>query len=186
MMKSSRQWAATAAAVMCVGVGLGLAGPASAANPNPGVLPVQSGAFGATYGQWSARWWQWALSAPAADNPVLHATGANCAVGQSGPVWFLAGNFKRGRYFRTCTVPAGRALFFPIINSFSAADPGESLTFQQVLARARAGNAGATGSAEIDGRAVHNLPDYLVESPEFALTLSDENFFGPAAAGVSE
>jgi hypothetical protein len=182
MMKPSRQWAASAAMVLCVAASLGVAGAASAANTNPGVLPVQSTAFGTTYGQWSARWWQWALSAPARDNPVLDTTGANCAVGQSGPVWFLAGDFG-GRVSRTCTVPAGRALFFPIINHICAPDPGETATFQDELACVRAGTALDTGAVEIDGRAVQNLRDYLVESPEFALTLSAGNVLG-APAGV--
>lgn len=49
------------------------------------------------------------------DNPVSDLTGQNAALGQGGPVWFLAGTFG-GRAERTVTVPAGKALFFPIVN----------------------------------------------------------------------
>ena len=71
--------------------------PALAAqNPNPGVLPPDSHPFGKTYGEWSNAWWQWAYSIPAPNNPVLDTTGANCDVGQSGQVWFLAGSFTSG------------------------------------------------------------------------------------------
>ena len=38
MMKPSRQWAASAAIVLCVAASLGVAGAASAANTNPGVV----------------------------------------------------------------------------------------------------------------------------------------------------
>ena len=36
---------------------LTMSGPGS---NNPGILPPNSHAFGASYSEWSARWWQWA------------------------------------------------------------------------------------------------------------------------------
>src|SRR5215831_19135202 len=80
----------------------------NASNPNPGVLPVQSRPYGFTYGEWSARWWQWLFLLPL-DNSPLFGT-ADCSVGQSGPVWFLGGSPSPRP---GCTVPAGKALFFP-------------------------------------------------------------------------
>ncbi len=49
-------------------------------------------------------------------NPVEDNTGKFCGLGQSGPVWFLAGTFG-GTVERTCTIPAGKALFYPLVNS---------------------------------------------------------------------
>src|SRR6266700_1791762 len=86
-------------------------------NPNPGVVTTTSYPFGKNYGEWSHAWWLWEYSIPAPNNPVLDTTGANCDVGQSGQVWFLAGSFTSGTITRTCTVPHGKALFFPIFNS---------------------------------------------------------------------
>jgi hypothetical protein len=40
--------------------------------------------------------------------------GEQCAGGQSGKVWYLAGTVGSGSVTRTCTVPTSRALFFPI------------------------------------------------------------------------
>lgn len=37
-----------------------------------------------------------------------------CASDQAGPVWYLAGT-AGGSVMRNCTVPAGKALFFPLI-----------------------------------------------------------------------
>jgi hypothetical protein len=66
----------------------------------------------------SAEWWQWAFSIPGPDNPLLDTTAAECVVGQRGPVWFLAGDLglEPGQP-RTCTVPEGKPLFFPVITS---------------------------------------------------------------------
>src|SRR5579871_6045853 len=86
----------------------------AAANPNPGVLPPNSHAFGQTYGAWSAAWWQYVLAQPASSNPLLDPTGANCGVGQSGKVFFLVGGVATRN---DCIVPAGKALFFPLVNA---------------------------------------------------------------------
>jgi hypothetical protein len=92
--------------------------PLVAANPNPLVLPPASLPYGASYGTWGGRWWQWAVSAPFLADPITDETGARCGINQSGPVWFLAGNFG-GETVRSCTVPAGKAIFFPIVNFFA-------------------------------------------------------------------
>src|ERR1700736_2743901 len=73
------------------------------ADQNPSVFAPGSKPYGLSYGGWSARWWQWLLPIPPALNPNLDTTGVNCAQGQAGPVWFLAGTFG-GSATRTCTV----------------------------------------------------------------------------------
>src|SRR6266536_5889445 len=96
--------------------------PALAAKtPNPGVLPPNSLPFGKTYGEWNAGWWQWFFSVRASENPGFATDGAvDCRVGQSGNVWFLAGHFLGdGTFTRSCTIPAGKALFVPLINSWA-------------------------------------------------------------------
>ena len=77
--------------------------------------------YGATIGEWSARWWQWALQIPDtqnAPNPLVDTTGASCGLGQKGPVWFLAGTFYPINYpvERSCEIPQGKSIFFPIAN----------------------------------------------------------------------
>ncbi len=120
MQKYQRLWRSVVA-VMVVVVGLMVAAmipvaQADSRNPNSQVLPLDSSPYGNTYGEWSARWWQWTLAIPAATNPNLDTTGENCAEGQSGQVWFLAGSFG-GTFERACPVPTGKALFFPILNA---------------------------------------------------------------------
>jgi hypothetical protein len=72
----------------------------------------------------TAQWWQWALSIPTVVNPLEDTTGANCMVGQSDPVWFLAGFFNGSAATRSCSVPEGAALFFPVINAINFNTPG--------------------------------------------------------------
>jgi hypothetical protein len=74
-----------------------------------------------TYGDWSAKWWQWLYSIPLESNPQLSGIPPNpdvdCSQGQSGPVWFLAADFG-GTAVRSCTVPTGISLFFPVVNTY--------------------------------------------------------------------
>ena len=73
--------------------------------------------YGKTYGEWGAAWWQWALSFPVGESPIQDETGEFCDKGQSGPVWFLAGSEGVSGVERACTIPAGKAIFYPIIAS---------------------------------------------------------------------
>src|SRR5437867_3915128 len=62
----------------------------------------------------SSQWFQWALSIPTDENPLLEldTTTEKCMVGQRGDVWFLAGVFGAGSATRKCAVPEGTGLFF--------------------------------------------------------------------------
>lgn len=150
------------------------------------VVPRNLNKYGNNYGEWSARWWQWALSVPAAVNPVADTTGANCHRGQTGPVWFLAGTFGTTET-RSCTVPAGKALFFPILNAISGqgvgdcTGPSDCNPIALRKGAAVAENNPVTLEAHIDGVAVANPKTFRVTSPVF-------EFFAPAAAvfGIPE
>ena len=187
MQKYQRLWRSVVAVMMVV-VGLMVAAmipvaQADSRHPNLRVLPLDSSPYGNTYGEWSARWWQWALSIPAVTNPVLDETGANCAEGQSGPVWFLAGSFFGGTFERACTVPPDKALFFPIVNAaFGAAvfdceptQPGVPCNITVLRAAAAASMDPVTIAASIDGVPVRNVRDSRVQSPVFSVTLPEGN-----------
>lgn len=143
----------------------------STVNAAPTVTPVvQIQSYGASYGEWSARWWQWLLSIPAKTNPNLDPTGANCALGQHDDVWFLAGAFG-GDITRTCTIPANKPIFFPIVNGI-AFNPTGSDTLLDL--RKMAGDFIDTVTeltVTIDGIPipVENLFDSRVRSPSFTV-----------------
>jgi hypothetical protein len=89
--------------------GAAIAPPSAHAQDSPTVL-------GKTIGEWSVEWWKWALAIPTSENPMLDPTGANCHLGQQGPVWFLAGVWGGGTAERSCSVPTGKYIFFSIAN----------------------------------------------------------------------
>jgi hypothetical protein len=149
---------------------------AFAANP-----PPQSQQNGQTYGKLSNAWWQWALSIPTSTNPLLDTTGADCGQGQSGSVWFLAGTFGGSAtpITRSCTIPAGKTLFFPTINFFqnnagvkgSNCPPTHSSIPQlwgaldQNVAAVTTHEATVDGVPQQDQRAGPNNPPYNVMIP---------------------
>jgi hypothetical protein len=161
---------------------------AAGRNPNPGVLPINSSPYGKSYGEWSGAWWQWAYSFPADTNPVSDPTGELAGLGQSGPVWFLAGNFG-GTTVRTATVPAGKGLFFPIINSLWINIPelgdnpwsDEQRDFARSIIGPFIDNA-FNLSCTIDGGAIQDLESYRAVTPdgaEYFVTVPENSLLAP-------
>lgn len=91
-----------------------------------GVSATMAGAFclamagpvsaqGVTYGDWSAAWWQW----QEATYPDLDfgKGRVDCALGQSGPVWFLGGSSGGDPVTRRCDVEPNKRLFLPLVTA---------------------------------------------------------------------
>jgi hypothetical protein len=77
--------------------------------------------------EWSAGWWRYILSLPAAQNPEFLAS-QDCAFGQAGPVFFVPGE-QQDVYQRTCDIPFGVPVLLPVwsvLNDYPCPDP----TFQ--------------------------------------------------------
>jgi hypothetical protein len=130
----------------------------------------------------TARWWQWALSIPTSQNPLLDTNGVNCMVGQHGSTWFLAGLFGGGApIIRNCTVPDNVRLFFPVVNSVNLNSPnvcGQGPVNISV-ADLRAGAAPFIDGSlnllvELDGKPVRNK---RAQSKVFAAALPEDNIF---------
>jgi hypothetical protein len=143
------------------------------------VAPPPSHPYGRSYGEWSAAWWQWAVSFPLEVNPLLDTSGASCGLGQSGPVWFLAGS-SGSAVTRSCAVPNGTAIFFPLINfanDWPCPDPNfgpaPGQTMEQFLTEGANGviNHVTALSVELDGAPLQNLFEYRATSELFYFTL---------------
>lgn len=114
-----------------------------------------------------AKWWQWANRVPNGVRPYQDPTGSQCALNQSGEVWFLAGTDGTDEIIRNCKVPAGKYLFFPVITMLVHAKPGESLSCQQAKADASDNNNHPVlAVVEIDGKPIKNIERYRVRSPD--------------------
>jgi hypothetical protein len=93
------------------------------------IYAANSYPFGLSYGEWSAKWWQWVYSIPLEKNPQYQGTvqppkvpvtiPVDCTLGKSGPVWFLGASFG-GFAVRECKgpLPSDVSLFFPVANTY--------------------------------------------------------------------
>jgi hypothetical protein len=165
---------ATVLAVLTLVLGLRVAPAAATGNPNPGIIPN-----GARYENLSSQWWQWMWAQPADVNPLSDPDGTHCAQGQSGNIWFLAGN-GGGSTTRTCTMPAGKQVFFPVMNADvdNVWDPPTSYTVDELRQMATAAMDDPVSlEATIDGVAIQDLASYRVQSGPFAYTLPDGNLY---------
>jgi hypothetical protein len=151
-------------------------------NPNPALFPKQSHPYGADLATWADRESQWAYAQPLADNPVLDQTGADCAVDQAGPVWFLP-RIAGPRVFsgtRSCTIPAHKAVLLEIgayVDPYPCPDPnfhpapGQSL-YDFLIADAGAFMDGVNRlEVSLDGQAFSDVLGYRFHSAAlFSLT----------------
>jgi hypothetical protein len=96
-------------------------------------------------------------------------------------VWFLTGTF--GNVIvpikRKCTIPAGKAIFFPILVKEDSLEEDTDLkTELELIKRARdATNKLIQMEATIDGEKVDRLESYRVQSEVFDLVFPEDNVY---------
>jgi hypothetical protein len=146
-----------------------------------------------TASELAAAWWQWALSEPVAKNPLAgsYKGGPQCD-GQplsdtQGKRWFLAGTFSAGPVVRTCTVPVGTQLFFPVFNNiWINTEPDETAKLAHREARkftkSMLADPEFSMSVTVDGKVVKSNRIVRAESPPglFTVTVPKNNLFGAA------
>lgn len=162
---------------------LALVAPSGAATANGGDHHPPVTRLGTT----GAAFWQWGLTQPAATNPLFDTTGEFCDVGQRGHVWFLAG-YTGGPITRTCTIPTGRTVVFPVVNVFYGATPGDPPE-QSTVAYVREQVAGLRAGAHdlavtVDGTVLPSSRIRYEDSVVFSVTLPEGNVFGAPAGTV--
>ena len=176
-----------AAATLALAVGA--LAPESDAKTDPRIYNLKGGKaklFGTKASDWAAQWWQWAHSIPAAVNPLFDETGDRVEYGQRGPVWFLGGIFNEsGQVTRTAVIPAGKALFFPILNTQNDNIPYDPPhTFEELKDEVEVAVAGIdveTLIVVIDDEPVRDLALGRVASGAFAYAAPEGNlgqYFG--------
>ncbi|MEQ1636409.1 MAG: hypothetical protein ABL903_06930 [Methylococcales bacterium] len=144
--------------------------------------------YGKTYGEWSEMWLRWAYAGPKGANSIEDETGDFCAINQPrGKVWFLAGSFnKKTGVARKCSIPSGRALFYPLIETgwIDCPPPSEDSKqsedyIRQVSASLIDGASMLTST--LDKVPISSLPFQIqtvrVQSPIFTSTLPEHNLF---------
>lgn len=148
-------------------------------NTNPRVLPPDSRVQGLTYGEWSARWWQYVLSIPTPENPLTGGTGNKCVFQQIGNVGLVAVDPLVGETIE-CEVPVGLMLYLDILSAecSTVEDPPFYGGDEEELRTCALSFSFTDLEASIDGHTVHNLDQYIHLSPLFEFTLPEDNILG--------
>jgi len=144
---------------------------------NPGLYSPDSSPFGTKFSDWTAKWWQWYIGIPNANQPFPDTTGARCSVNQLGPVWNLIG--AAGKVERNCTIPSDKAIMFPILTTECSYSESPTLKNEEELRRcAVEDNQNAHLMASIDNREVKSIDTYRITSAQpFNVTYSDDPVF---------
>lgn len=141
--------------------------------------------LGKSWHEWAAKWCNWMISIPMEKNPTADETGKHCSMNQNDEkVWFLTGTFGNIVPFkRECSIPAGKAIFFPILvkEDSLVEDPDLKDTFELSERCRHAMNNVVQLQAIIDGQMLDY--DYLycncrVQSEAFKLTFPEDNVYG--------
>lgn len=143
--------------------------------PAVAVIPPAQPVAGASQEEWSRRWWRWALSFDEDEGPVADPDGSDCALGQRGPVWFLAGTYGTARTVRSCRVPAGKTLFFPLVNTVALQPEDEDEPCTSLKHRAAESTDSPAGLVlEVNGRRFKSLAAHRQATQRCFRVLDDD------------
>ncbi len=135
--------------------------------------------YGLSYGEWTTKWWEWALSVPIPVNPVLDNTGQYADKNQHDSVWFLAGTIgdENKVAHRTCIIPKQTAILFPVINYIHTSDSTFKTDIELVNHVQKDIDDIVVNEAMVDGQKV---PIFRVKSEPriFSLRVREENKLG--------
>ncbi len=146
--------------------------------------------LGNSWEDWGAKWWNWLLSITDKDNPVHDRTGELQHITQRHlpNVFFLAGTHDR-KVERTCKIPAGVSILFPIATmSTSYAEFPNLHNETELRTYAEEGNQVLDMKLSIDGEEIDkgNLDKYRVKSPLFKVDLPENNIHMYVDGGETE
>lgn len=159
--------------------GLALAEKPSKPNPNSvlnKIVPVDQKFAGKTYSELTEAWFQWIAFQPDYPNSMTDRDGSQASEGQGGKFWFLAGT-DGGEAERDIKVPAGKAIFFPLINVwwFTNKPPGVPSYCWTTLDIYMKGTTDLT--CTIDGVPVKNLDSFFARSRGYPDSWSGDFIF---------
>lgn len=142
---------------------------------NPGAYTIDSVIEGETYGDVTIAFWQWVLSTPATNHPLLDETGENCRANQRDyPVFFLIFS-GGGMAERTCDVPAGMPILVPVNVVVCSLAEYPGATIEELHTCAEEDESSNPGLfLAVDGTEFVELESYRVHSEAFEATLPDD------------
>jgi hypothetical protein len=187
--KMTRGW-------LCVAVlssALSVACSSSSSDPDLDILDPYAVQYGKSYPEWAAEWVAYAnrVAPPECASPFEDATGASCQLYQDpeSPVFFLVGTFGGVARREQCTVPHGKALFFPLLSVWgdNAGTPADMLhTDAELKAFVESTFSGLLPESlrlEVDGQRIVHLERGGISSAPYTVNIpADMNSY--TCAGV--
>jgi hypothetical protein len=145
-------------------------------------------------------WTQWAYSKPlSVDSPLIggdpNYSEARCdgtpVSPTPGNIWFLAGTPDGSEVTRTCTVPVGNRLFFPVYNAtFFITEPteNEQIAREFVTDRVDAVEEDPDLNIEVtvDGKEINSNRIVRAQTPFFEMTLPEDNILAEFGVEAGE
>jgi hypothetical protein len=159
-------------------------------SPAISIFPLDSKPYGLTYQQWCIKWWQWLVSIPRVNNPAFDLIGKNVNMEQYDPnVFFLCQTIegvKRPPY-RKSTIPAGRAVFMPIMNWLSIIGINGQTNNELISAANIRMDVVQELEIKINGLKLNKeLKKHRISTPFFNIVLPEDNIFDlPAGQRIS-
>jgi hypothetical protein len=148
--------------------------------PIPKIYSLNEQPFGKSWQAWTAKWWQWFFSIPKENHPAYDDTCERWHIDQHDPnVLFLAGT-TGGKAQRTITIPAGKAVLFPVINFATSYSEDSSLkTDAELITHAKSNIADIVKKeASIDGVDLLISEKHRVQSHPFDFSFPTKNIYG--------
>jgi hypothetical protein len=168
-------------------VALAAASPVASASGSPRatgeVMPAGKTLGGAGYDEWLNRWEIWALATPTPTNPLAQAKRCQAPPQPFTKVWLLS-TWGGGKITITCTIPAGRALFVPLV--VNTLVENEKLdTFAKLRSQARTVfNDTKALRVTIDGAPIASPTAYRATTRDLTLAVPADNILGVPAGKV--
>jgi hypothetical protein len=128
---------------------------------NETVYSTDSKPFGIPYQNWVGAWWNWTQGTTADLHPRDDPS-RSCNVNQNGSVWFLPDSLsvESPSNPRICDVPAGKAIFIPVITGEADNIENPNYADTQIVKDALAcDNYSNNRRAEVDGVSIKGLND---------------------------
>jgi hypothetical protein len=155
------------------------------------IFPPGGKPYGLTYADHIKNYWKWAIKTPANENPVNDPTGVKCATGQentNSSVFYLAFN-NGGTSQRTCKVPAGKALFIPVMQVESSDKELPKASVADLSNSAKNDQDHVNSLYLKIGDKEYNFKDldkYRTHTDAFEVVFPDNGIFGVLKGGVSK
>jgi hypothetical protein len=147
--------------------------------------------YGITFGAWTVKWWQWALSIPKSISPLIDQSGHNWNIAQPiSDVWFLAGivgGTTNDFPHRNIKIEFGRSMLFPVLNCEANALEYPELKTHDDLLKHVVNDVNTIVKKDVFINGMRLNPTRVLSDPRiFNVTINEDNAFRITNVGSAD